>query len=522
MPRDSKRTAKDVSGPRGLHRYRRFFQVASLVVFFVLLTLTVWPLGSVFLGTFLVADPLIAINSAAGGVLRWEMVLAVVMIAAPLIVGRAFCGYACPMGFLVETLGPKDGRTGPRWLRTVPVFVLIASAGLLLFGSAAFLVLDPLALLTRSATTLAYPAVDRFARVAGDIAYLAVQARPAVDAVTAFLAGRIIFARPLAYQMAFGIFAMFAAILGLSFVERRLWCRHLCPLGALLGTVGRLAVFGRVVDEDRCTSCGACQRACPLGAIPGPAKGGGPGEGDARGKSYLATDTTRCQLGFECADACPNGAIHLGMRPPKDNYIPSRRALLVAGGFSLLGGFFVFDSIARQQRNVRLIRPPGGVAETAFLGLCSRCAQCVKVCPTNVIQPSVTAAGLEGVFTPQMDYRHGFCDWACNECGKVCPTGAIRRLSLPVKRRTKIGRAYIDKNRCIPWTDFKNCLVCQELCPLPEKAVAVHEETVTDPFGKAVTLKRPMVIRDRCIGCGVCEYNCPVAHEAAIQVRAIL
>ena len=31
----------------------------------------------------------------------------------------------------------------------------------------------------------------------------------------------------------------------------------------------------------------------------------------------------------------------------------------------------------------------------------------MKGCPTNVIQPAVFDAGLEGFFTPQMDYRRG-------------------------------------------------------------------------------------------------------------------
>ena len=53
----------------------------------------------------------------------------------------------------------------------------------------------------------------------------------------------------------------------------------------------------------------------------------------------------------------------------------------------------------------------------------------MKVCPTNVIQPAVFDAGLEGFFTPQMDYRRAYCDWNCNECGKVCPTQAIRELT---------------------------------------------------------------------------------------------
>jgi ferredoxin len=56
------------------------------------------------------------------------------------------------------------------------------------------------------------------------------------------------------------------------------------------------------------------------------------------------------------------------------------------------------------------------------------------------------------------------------------------------------------------------------MCPLPEKAVQVEEAEVTGPDGKLVKLQMPHVVRDLCIGCGICEYQCPVSGEAAIRV----
>jgi MauM/NapG family ferredoxin protein len=383
--------------------------------------------------------------------------------------------------------------------------VLTAVLGFILFGSAAFLLLDPLSLVTRSATVLLFPLLDRMARLSGDLLYLASPLRGVVDAVTSMLTGRIIFSRPLVFALQVGILGMFTGILALSFVERRLWCRHLCPLGALLGLVGRFSAVGRVVDQGKCVHCRRCEAVCPMDAIR---------------DDGLSTDPTRCQLGLECADTCPEGAVHFGLRGRKTVHDPSRRALLKAGGVALAGGFFLFTSLPRSERNVYLVRPPGARPENRFLGLCSRCGQCMKVCPTNVIQPAVFTAGLEGIMTPRMDFERGYCDYSCNECGKVCPTGAIQPLVLALKRTTVIGRAYIDKNRCLPWADATNCLVCQELCPTPEKAIVFVEETAASPAGGLVALKRPVVVAERCIGCGICENNCPVGHEAAIRVRA--
>jgi len=503
-------TRHETAPARGVHRMRRVFQFSFLGLFFVLLTLTVWPLGSVALGVFLGADPLIALNSAVNGVWLWPGGLALAMLALPLVAGRAFCGYVCPTGTIIETTTPSRGPgrlpVGVRKrLRALPVFVLLGSVGLLLFASGAYLFFDPLATLTRTATTLLYPLLDRLVRLKSDVAYLAVPLRPSVDAATAALTGRLVFARPLAYGMQVAVLAMFSAMLAVSWLEPRMWCRDLCPLGALLGFVGRFAVIGRVVDEDACISCGACSRACPMAAIP---------------DDFLETDTSRCQACYACADACPENAVRVGVRPKTWLYSPTRREALSAGGLAMLTGFFAFTGIGRRERNARLVRPPGGRAEAEVLALCSRCGQCMKVCPTNVLQPSVSAAGVEGVFTPQMDFRIGSCEWSCNECGKVCPTGAIQPLALHAKRTTVIGRAYIDRDRCIPWADYKTCLVCQELCPVPEKAIVINTAEVAMPGGTKVKLGRPEVIAERCIGCGVCENACPVAYRAAIEVYA--
>jgi ferredoxin-type protein NapF len=495
---------------RGVHRFRRVFQVAFLVLFFTLLTLTVWPLGTVALGVFLGADPLIALNSAVNGAWLWPGWIAVALLALALVAGRVFCGYVCPTGTIIETMTPSagPGRLSPvarNRLRAAPVFVLIGCAGLLLFASGAYLLFDPLAILTRTATVLIYPLLDRLLRLFGDAAYLASPLRPGVDLVTGTLTGRLIFARPLTYGLQLAVLGMFSAMLAISWLEPRMWCRDLCPLGALLGLAGRFAVVGRVVDSDACIACSKCAKACPMDAVT---------------DDFLATDTSRCQSCYACADVCPVDAIHLGTRPARQLYSPTRRAALAAGGLSLLAGFFVFTGLSRRERNARLIRPPGGRDEDELLAFCSRCGQCMKVCPTNVLQPSVSEAGLEGVFTPQMDFRVGPCEWSCNECGKVCPTSAIRPLSLDAKRRTVIGRAYIDRNRCIPWADYKTCLVCQELCPVPEKAIIINAAEVTAPGGKHIKLGRPEVIAERCIGCGVCENACPVAYRAAIEVYA--
>lgn len=80
--------------------------------------------------------------------------------------------------------------------------------------------------------------------------------------------------------------------------------------------------------------------------------------------------------------------------------------------------------------------------------------------------------------------------------------------------------AVIDRNTCIPWAEGRECLVCEELCPIPQKAIVF--ETV-DGGGDADSpgVKLPVVIDTPCTGCGICEHNCPVSVVAVIRVRAI-
>jgi formate hydrogenlyase subunit 6/NADH:ubiquinone oxidoreductase subunit I len=130
----------------------------------------------------------------------------------------------------------------------------------------------------------------------------------------------------------------------------------------------------------------------------------------------------------------------------------------------------------------------------------------------------VFQAGLQGLGTPVLVPRLGYCDYSCNACGQVCPTEAIPLLSLEDKRTQVVGRAYIDQSRCLPWSDSQPCVVCEEMCPLPEKAIQLEEREVWAPDGATVTLQLPHVLSASCIGCGICEYRCPVSGQAAIRV----
>jgi ferredoxin len=146
----------------------------------------------------------------------------------------------------------------------------------------------------------------------------------------------------------------------------------------------------------------------------------------------------------------------------------------------------------------------------------------MKVCLTNGLQPVLWEAGLEGIYTPRLVPRMGYCAHTCTLCSQVCPTGAIPRLELEVKQATVLGTAFIYRNRCIPYTEGRDCLVCEEHCPVSPKAIAFVEQEVFNSQGAHILVKAPVVQPDRCIGCGHCEQVCPVGGAAAIRVKRSL
>ena len=87
------------------------------------------------------------------------------------------------------------------------------------------------------------------------------------------------------------------------------------------------------------------------------------------------------------------------------------------------------------------------------------------------------------------------------------------------KRLTVIGKAYVDEGLCLAWSGRVPCIVCEEMCPLPEKAITLVEVEAQGSAWAGQMLQAPVVNHELCIGCGLCENRCPVVGEAAIRVR---
>ena len=209
--------------------------------------------------------------------------------------------------------------------------------------------------------------------------------------------------------------------------------------------------------------------------------------------------------------------------PPGDSGIDlGRRAALGAGVTGLGAGllFAIHPLSGKRSFDPGLIRPPGSVTEEQFLARCIRCGECMKVCPTNGIQPTLFEAGLEGLWSPVLNMKLGYCEYECNLCTQVCPTDAIAPLTMERKKQTHIGTAFFDKNRCLPYAFGRPCIVCEEHCPTPTKAIWFVEVEVINDQGQKLTVKQPRVNPELCIGCGICQNKCVIKDQPAVYVTS--
>ncbi len=499
-----------------LRRLRRWVQVLAFL-FFLYLLLGAGRTGFLPADLFFRLDPLAGLTNlmAARQVVPALLIGGLIVLAASLVVGRVWCGWLCPLGTVLDwaparRARPKEADLAIPW-RQVKYFLLLLIMLMAALGSASLLFLDPISLTYRTATSAAWPVANALVTGSEGTLYAVPWLRGPLNAFESALRGPLFPAYQPLYGLGVLAALLFLAVVALNAIRGRFWCRYLCPLGALLGLASKLAWLRRTVGGG-CTECRSCARACPTGTI------------DA--VHGFGSDPAECIMCLECVPVCARVEQHFLWRAPWRRagselpvwrpYDPSRRQFIASAAVAVTAVGLLGSERTAGRDDVRLIRPPGAL-KPEFLSQCIRCGVCLKVCPSSGLQPSLTAAGWAGTWTPVLVSRLGACDFSCNACGQACPTGAIPPLTLEEKQQTVIGHAYIDRSRCIPWVDGRNCIVCEEMCPLPDKAVKLEELDVWTPDGMT-TVKRPYIVHERCIGCGICENKCPLKGEPAIRV----
>ncbi len=471
---------------------RRGIQLLLLAVFtFFFFLNTCSEKISVPVDLFLRLDPLISITTClAARQFHPNLLLSlIIIVGSAILAGRFFCGYICPLGTLFDLAGGGNREKKYRMRKAkyyILIFLLVSS----LFSLNLVYLFDPISFLTRIYTFFLYPlsvlllnlVLDAFRPIAVFFNWIALS--------------HLYYKEPV-FSMNVITMLLFVLLFVLNFISHRFWCRNLCPLGALLSFFSRFGIFRRHVDK-KCNSCMKCCNDCPMEAI--------------QDKPQKTTEE-ECILCKNCARVCPQDAISFKVSKAScfSHTLPQinlrRRGLFLSAGAGALTVLsHRIDSVSKLYPE-RLIRPPGSLPEKKFLEMCIRCGECMKVCPTNTLQPSLFESGIEGIWSPRLMPRLAGCDQVCTLCGTVCPTDAIRSLSLEEKKHAKIGTAYIDQNRCLVWAQDRLCFICDEQCPY--NAIV---------FKWKDGARKPFVIDNKCNGCGFCEEQCPVKGRSAIIV----
>ena len=294
------------------------------------------------------------------------------------------------------------------------------------------LVLDPLSLLTRTMTTSVIPG---FVAVVDALERAGMTWGPTVGVVQRVdetLRGPVLPTTQPHYEQATALFLVLLADRPAGRPRRPL----LVPLPVPARRAprsGRQGPGAPTGDGDGCGACGACATACRVDAIE--VGGGRTSRAAAKAPSRRRPPvvSSECTMCLDCLVACPrHGGMTLGVAQPGPwaDYDPGRREVVIAAAAGVGAALLFGAGAAHAVKRPGLIRPPGAQDESLFLSRCLRCSECMKACPTSGLQPTLAEAGLEGIWTPVLKSRLGYCDYACNACGRVCPSGAIPPLPL--------------------------------------------------------------------------------------------
>ncbi len=436
---------------------------------------------------------------------------AVGVLALTLLLGRVYCSLLCPLGLLMDLFLLLTGRVRRMKQRAIAPLrrmhfgVLILTAGAAAAGYPLLMnLLEPYALWGRILRDLTIPVVAA-----------------ASFGLSELLKSFSIFIAPLTFNgdafVALVTGVVWLALFALVWFRGRWFCNALCPAGALLRLPASRSLLALQVKDRECISCGRCEQSCKAGCI-------------VSEEEHYRIDHARCVVCLDCAAVCPTGAIAMERRSYGERqsdeeggtaHTERRRTL---GRIARMGGGAMTLSLLpvpllkpvwRKREtapdgsdNVPAV-PPGAEGIRRYSSRCIACHTCVSTCPTGVLQPAMFQYGYGGFMQPVMDYKKGYCEWSCIECSQVCPADAIKPLTLEEKQKIQIGQVQFIRDRCVVFTDGTACGACAEVCPT--------QAVFMVPY--VIGLTQPAFDKQLCVGCGNCEYACPVEGGKAIYVE---
>lgn len=450
---------------------------------------------------------------ALEAVLALNVVVIVALVVLTLVFGRIYCSVICPLGVMQDIFGwlgkkaKKNRYTYSKalsWLRYAMLAVLIVSlvAGL---GTVVQL-LAPYSAFGRICTMLLQPLWMLGNNVLASMAeHYESYVFYSVD----------IWMRSLPVFIIAVVTLIVLAVL--AWRHGRTYCNTICPVGTVLSFLARYSWLKIRFDEEKCKNCSLCTKNCKAACI------------DFKNHKV---DYSRCVVCGDCISSCKFGALKYDNNKPKKSneshktheanspQDPGKRSFLMATAMVTTaalaqeakhvdGGLADIIEKKAPERQTPLT-PPGSLSYLHFTKQCTGCQLCVSKCPNDVLRPSTN---LMHLMLPEMSFENGYCRPECTRCSEVCPAGAFHLIDKEEKSCIQIGHAVVATDFCISATGETECGNCARHCPTG--AIEMVPSDPDDELSPSV----PAVNENACIGCGACEYLCPVRPLSAIHVE---
>lgn len=447
-------------------------------------------------------------------ILASSFVILIAIVVITVLFGRIYCSVICPLGIYqdgIAHIAEKRKKKRYSFKRRKKysygiglIFFLLIAFGFT--GVAIFI--EPYSIFGRFASNLFSPVYRLINNV---LAYFAERWNSyAFYHVDVYIKSLPMFIIAIAY---------FLTITVLALVNGRWYCNNICPVGTVLGCLSKFSLFKPHFDEEKCVSCGLCEKNCRCSAI------------DSKKHEI---DYSKCVACFNCISKCNKGAMKYGYhkymkatespdfisdkgKTTRKTFLSTIAVLATASTLKAQekvvdGGLATIVKKKAPKRETPL-KPAGSVSLDNFSSKCTGCQLCVQSCPNDVLRAS---SKLDTFMQPEMSYERGYCRPSCTTCSEVCPAGAITKVTPEQKTSIQIGHAVWIGQNCVPLRDGVTCGNCAKHCPSGAITMMPY-----DPDDES-SPKIPIINEERCIGCGACEHVCPARPFSAIFVEGNL
>ena len=453
-------------------------------------------------------------------ILSLNVIVIAFLLLLTLIFGRTYCSVICPLGILQDIIIHIRGLVGKKksrknrfnytktktWLRlsVLIIFIVLLILGVCnIIGTTVASFLEPYSTYGKIASSLFAPIYDLGNNLIADAIvdsecywFYHVESYNYLPLTIIAIASLLVV----------GVMAWFGG---------RSYCNMICPVGTILGCLSRFSILKPVIDTSKCNGCTKCARNCKALCI------------DAKNHEI---DYSRCVVCLNCIENCSTNAIkycwHRNIESKiedkkNDNLTESRRNFMTVGAMlttafavkasdkTIDGGLAPIIQKEKPQRK-NMIVPPGAVSLSHLQRHCTGCQLCISACPNGVLRPSIN---LDSFMQPVVEYERGYCRPECVRCSEACPAGAFYRITVEEKSSIQVGRAVVKLDACLMSARGRKCGNCADKCPTG--AIKIVEMTSNDAKPRYM----PVVNESKCIGCGACEYYCPVRPLSAIYVN---